>query len=259
MKRLCPVGSLGAMNRVLQYLYQVYVWLFLLPVAFMLTLAAGWLAVLAAAIWSPEAASRHIATRWARIICWLTPVRVEVEGELNANPAQSYVVVCNHQSLYDIFLVYGWLKLDLKWVMKAELRKMPGVGIGCHSLGHIFVERGNHEQTRKAVDEALGRVGDGVGILFFAEGTRSMDGRLLPFKKGAFRFATSQHLPVLPVTIIGTRDVQAAKSITIFPGTIRMVIHPPIAAREDWGEDDVLELLQATRDRIASALPEELN
>ena len=246
------------MNQALKYLYQVYVWLFLLPVAGLLTLAAGWLSVLAAAIWSPEAASRNIAPRWGRAICRLTPVRVEVEGAENADPAQSYVVVCNHQSLYDILLVYGWLKLDLKWVMKAELRKMPGVGIGCKSLGHIFVERGNHEQTRKAVDEALERVGNGVGILFFAEGTRSMDGRLLPFKKGAFRFATSQHLPVLPVSIVGTRDIMAAKSSLIFPGTIRLVTHPPIEARADWGENDIPALMQQTRDAIASALPADL-
>ncbi|MGD9021684.1 MAG: hypothetical protein PVF46_07790, partial [Lysobacterales bacterium] len=68
------------MKRALRYLYQVYVWLVLYPVALLLTLVAGWLAVLAAAIWSPEAASRNVATRWGRIICRLTPVRVEVEG-----------------------------------------------------------------------------------------------------------------------------------------------------------------------------------
>jgi 1-acyl-sn-glycerol-3-phosphate acyltransferase len=243
------------MKPALKYLYQVYVWLILLPLALLLTLLAGWLAMLGAAIWSPEAASRNVATRWGRAVCRLTPVRVEVEGAENADPAQSYVVVCNHQSLYDIFLVYGWLQLDLKWVMKAELRKMPGVGIGCHSLGHIFVERGNHEQTRQAVDEALGRVGNGVGILFFAEGTRSMDGKLLPFKKGAFRFATSQRLPVLPVSLVGTRDVMQAKSLLIFPGTIRMVVHPPIAAREDWDGGDIPDLMQQTRDAIASAFP----
>ena len=247
------------MRRALLYLYQVYVWLVLMPVAAVLTLFSGWLAVLAAAVWSPEAASRAIAPRWARFICWMTPARVSVEGEENANSRQTYVVVCNHQSLYDIFLVYGWLKLDLKWVMKAELRKMPGVGIGCASLGHIFVERGNTDQTSKAVDDALDRVGNGVGILFFAEGTRSQDGKLLPFKKGAFRFATSQQLPILPVTIIGARDIQRANSMAIFPGTMRMVIHPAIEADGRWTEEDIPELMEQTRSTIASVLPEELN
>jgi 1-acyl-sn-glycerol-3-phosphate acyltransferase len=188
----------------------------------------------------------------------LTPAQVSVEGGENADPRQTYVVVCNHQSLYDIFLVYGWLKLDLKWVMKAELRKMPGVGIGCASLGHIFVERGNTEQTRKAVDDALDRVGNGVGILFFAEGTRSQDGKLLPFKKGAFRFATSQQLPILPITIIGARDIQKANTMLIFPGKMRMVIHPAIEAGDRWTEEDIPKLMEQTRSMIASALPEEL-
>jgi len=246
------------MKRVLLYLYQIYVWLVLFPVAAVLTLISGWLAVLAAAIWNPEAASREVAPRWGRIICWLTPARVEVEGAENADPGQTYVVVCNHQSLYDIFLVYGWLKLDLKWVMKAELRKMPGVGIGCASLGHIFVDRGNPEQSRKAVDDALNRVGNGVGILFFIEGTRSQDGKLLPFKKGAFRFATSQQLPILPVTISGARDIQRANSMLIFPGRMRMVIHPPIEANGRWIEEDIPKLMEQTRTTIASALPEEL-
>lgn len=245
------------MKRALLYLYQVYVWLVLMPVAALLTLIAGWLSVLAAVIWNPEVAGRHVAPRWGRAICWLTPARVSTEGAENADPRQSYVVVCNHQSLYDIFLVYGWLKLDLKWVMKAELRKMPGVGVGCASLGHIFVDRGNPEQSRKAVDDALNRVGNGVGILFFSEGTRSQDGRLLPLKKGAFRFATSQQLPILPVTISGARDIQRANSMLIFPGKMRMVIHPPIEADGHWTEEDIPKLMEQTRSTIASALPKE--
>ena len=121
-------------------------------------------------------------------------------------------MVCNHQSQYDIFLAYGWLNLDLKWVLKAELRNAPGVGIGCEKVGHIFVDRSNPEQARRAVRDALDSVGDGVGILFFAEGTRSPDGRLGTFKKGAFRVAAAQDLPILPVTIIGTRDIQKPRS-----------------------------------------------
>ena len=209
-------------------------------------------------IWSPRVASRYIAANWGRLICWMTPVWVTVEGAENADPGRTYVVACNHQSQYDIFLVYGWLKLDLKWVLKAELRKAPGVGIGCEKAGHIFVERGNPEQTRKSISDALERVGDGVGVLFFVEGTRSKDGKLRPFKKGAFRVATSQNLPVLPVTIIGTRDIQKPKSMMIFPGKVRMVIHPVIEV--DGGEDavDIRELMTKTRAAIASALPEEL-
>jgi 1-acyl-sn-glycerol-3-phosphate acyltransferase len=246
------------MKRIAFWLYQVYAWLVFIPLGLLLTLLTGWVTVLVAMIWSPRVASRYIAANWGRLICWLTPVWVTVEGAENADPGRTYVVACNHQSQYDIFLVYGWLKLDLKWVLKAELRKVPGVGIGCEKAGHIFVERGNPEQTRKSISEALERVGDGVGVLFFVEGTRSQDGRLRPFKKGAFRVATSQNLPILPVTIIGTRDIQKPKSMMIFPGKVRMVIHPAIELNGGDDAGDIRELMTQTRAAIASALPEDL-
>ena len=246
------------MKRIAFGLYQVYNFLVFMPLGLMLTFIAGWLTFAVATVWNPRAASRYVAANWARIICWITPVKVIVEGAENADPEKTYVVVCNHQSQYDIFLVYGYLKLDLKWVLKAELRKMPGVGIGCEKAGHIYVDRRNPEQARKSVRDALDRVGDGVGVLFFAEGTRSADGKLRPFKKGAFRVAASQGLPVLPVTIIGTRDIQRPKSLFIFPGTIKMVIHPAIDAARSDDSSDVMGLMMKTRAAIASALPQEL-
>jgi 1-acyl-sn-glycerol-3-phosphate acyltransferase len=246
------------MKRIAFYLYQVYAWLVFIPLGLLFTFLSGWMTVLVAMIWSPRIASRYIAAKWARVVCWFTPVQVTLEGAENADPERTYVVVCNHQSQYDIFLVYGWLQLDLKWVLKAELRKVPGVGIGCEKAGHIFVDRTNPEKARKAVSDALSGVGDGVGVLFFAEGTRSTDGKLKPFKKGAFRVATSQNLPVLPITIIGTRDIQKPKSMMIFPGKVRMVIHPAIEVNGDEDAKAIRELMSKTRAAVASGLPENL-
>jgi 1-acyl-sn-glycerol-3-phosphate acyltransferase len=245
------------MKRIAFWLYQIYAWLFFIPVGLLLTLLTGWMTMLVSILFSPKVANRYVAATWGRVILWLTPVWVEIEGKENADPSRTYVVVCNHQSQYDIFVVYGWLKLDLKWVLKAELRKAPGVGIGCEKAGHIFVDRGNPEQTRKAVNDAITNVGGGVGVLFFAEGTRSVDGKLGRFKKGAFRVAASQNLPVLPVTIVGTSKVQKPRSMMIFPGKVKMVIHPAIESKGE-GSDDVRELMTKTRDTIASALPQEL-
>ncbi len=245
------------MKRIAFWLYQIYAWLFFIPVGLLFTLLTGWMTVLVSMIWSPKVASRYIAANWGRVILWMTPVWVDIEGTENAEPDKTYVVVCNHQSQYDIFVVYGWLKLDLKWVLKAELRKVPGVGVGCERAGHIFVDRGNAEQTRNAVSDAISNVGGGVGILFFAEGTRSVDGKLRRFKKGAFRIAASQNLPVLPVTIIGTRDIQKPKSMMIFPGRIKMVIHPAIVPAGESPED-IRGLMNRTRDTISAALPENL-
>lgn len=245
------------MKRFATYLYQVYIWLIFYPIGFTLTFLAGWLTVLASIIWDSRIASRYVAANWGKVIAWLTPMFVTVEGSENLDKSRTYVVVCNHQSQYDIFLVYGWLNLDLKWVMKAEIRKIPGVGIGCEKAGHIFVDRSDPELARKAVSDALDRVGDGVGILFFAEGSRSINGKLRPFKKGAFRLAASQELPILPVTIVGTRDIQRPKSMLISPGKTRLVIHPAIEVK---GEDpqEIRELMTQTRNAITSAMPDEL-
>jgi len=234
--------------------YQLYAWLIFLPLVIVLTLLFSTLTVIFATLVNPEWASRTFAARWARTCAFITPVRVTVEGAENAKPDQSYIVVSNHQSQYDILLVYGWLKLDLKWVMKQELRKIPGIGIGCEKAGHIFVNRRNPKQARKAIGEALDRMGKGVGILFFPEGTRSRDGHLLSFKKGAFRLAADQDLPLLPITLVGTRDVLPARSLRLFPGPIKMVIHPVIEA-EGKHED---QLMNECRAAITSAMPPEL-
>ena len=245
------------MKKVLFWLYQLYFWPIFTPLAAVLTLVFGAATAVFAGLVSPRFASRCFAVNWARTLSFLTPMWVSVSGAENADRRRTYVVVSNHQSQYDILLIYGFLDLDLKWVMKQELRKIPGIGIGCEKAGHIFIDRSSPRRARAAVAAALERLGDGVGILFFAEGTRSLDGRLLPFKKGAFRLAIEQHLPVLPITVIGTRDIMPAKSLRVFPGRGRLVVHPPIETR---GMDSahVEELLQQTRTAIASALPVEL-
>lgn len=245
------------MKKLLFWLYQPYVWLIFMPLVLVITFLGASLSVLFAILVNPHFASRHFAARWARWIAWCTPIRVSVEGAEHADRSRGYVVVSNHQSQYDILALYGWLDLDLKWVMKKELRKIPGIGIGCEKVGHIFVDRKRPEKARAAINKALKVLGNGIGILFFPEGTRSLDGRMLPFKKGAFRVALEQDLPILPVTLVGTRDILPAKTLRLFPGKIRVVIHPEIPTK-DMTVDDMKTLMTQTRSVISSAMPAEL-
>jgi 1-acyl-sn-glycerol-3-phosphate acyltransferase len=245
------------MKKFLFWPYQLYVWLIFFPLVVILTLVFSSLTALFSVLVNPHFASRTFAVTWARWLAWLTPISVTVEGGENAQRDRSCVVISNHQSIYDIIVIYGWLELDLKWVMKKELRKIPGIGIGCEKAGHIFVERRNPQQARKALDEALARLSRGIGILFFVEGTRSMDGRLLPFKNGAFRTAIEQQIPLLPVTLIGTRDILPNKTVKLFPGAVRMVVHPCIET-EGMEPSQTGELLARSSKVIGSALPLEL-
>jgi len=245
------------MKTILFWLYQLYFWPVYLPLVAVLTLLFGSLTALFATLVNARFASRTFAVTWAKILSWLTPMPVTVKGAENADRNQTYVVVSNHQSQYDILLIYGYLDLDLKWVMKQELRKIPGIGFGCEKAGHIFVDRKNPRKARQAVSAALDRLGDGVGILFFAEGTRSLDGKLLPFKKGAFRLAIEQQLPVLPVTLVGTRDILPAKTLRAFPGRATMKIHPAINTR-GMNLDSLSTLMEETQQAIAAGLPADL-
>jgi len=245
------------MKKLLYWLYQPYAWLIFLPLTVCLTLFFGFTTALFATLVNPRFASRYFASLWARIVARLTPMGVSVIGEENADRKRTYVVVSNHQSQYDILLIYGWLKLDLKWVMKQELRKIPGIGYGCEKAGHIFIDRRNPRRASIAVKKALERLGNGVGVLFFAEGTRSLDGRLLSFKKGAFRLALEQNLPILPVTLVGTRDILPAKTLRLFPGHGTMIIHPAIETGSA-GSSDIAVLMEQTRQAITSGLPVEL-
>jgi len=242
------------MKAMLFWLYQVYVWLVFLPLVIVLTLLFSSLTVIFATLVNPEWASRVFAVTWGKTLAYLTPVKVTVEGAENADRDQSYVVVSNHQSMYDILLIYGWLELDLKWIMKKELRRIPGIGIGCEKAGHVFVDRRNPKQAREAIKQALDNMSKGIGFLFFPEGTRSLDGRLLSFKNGAFRLAVDQGLPLLPVTLVGTRNVLPTKSLRLFPGAIKMVIHPAIETAGKSAE----QLIEESRAAITSGMPAEL-
>lgn len=249
-------GDSRAVKKIFFWPYQVYAWLVFFPLAALLTAFFSLCTIIAAALVNPHFASRVFAVTWARCCAWLTPIRVEVEGAEHAERSRSYVVTSNHQSMYDILVIYGWLRLDLKWVMKAELRKVPAIGLGCEKAGHIFVDRRNHTQAAQAINQALERLGDGIGILFFPEGTRSVDGSLLPFKKGAFHTAIEQQIPVLPVTVSGTREIMPTRTLRLFPGRARLVIHPAIETR-GMGHEDLGNLMERTRKSIASALPGE--
>lgn len=217
------------MKTFLRYLYQPYKWLVFLPIFILSTAVFGSLAVILLFFAKPRTVSAFAGGTWARVNARATPMGVRVSGREHIDPEQSYVIVANHRSHYDIFLLYGWLGVDFKWVMKRELRKVPMIGVACDRLGHIFVDRSNREAAIASLRAARSRIRNGTSVFFFPEGTRSRSGALQPFKKGAFRMAMDLGLPILPVSISGTAEIMPPDSVDIFPGTARMTIHPPVA------------------------------
>ncbi len=241
------------MQRVLRLLYQPYKWLFLIPAMALFTAFFGGLAALFSGLEKSGTAARYIAVFWARINAIYTPMRVHIRGQHHIAPKQSYVIVSNHQSQYDILLMYGWLGTDFRWVMKKELRRVPVLGLACEKLGHIYVDRSDSAAAVASLNAARKKLVNGTSVVFFPEGTRSRDGELGLFKKGAFRMALDLGLPILPVTIRGTRAILRPDTLDIFPGSAGMIIHPPVAVK-DYSREDLPELIENIRNIIRESL-----
>jgi 1-acyl-sn-glycerol-3-phosphate acyltransferase len=240
-------------NGILHGLYQPYKWLFVIPFMALNTLIFGIVAVLVSTLINQRIGSYFGGVIWSRLNALITPMFVKVTGRQQIEPKQSYVVVSNHQSLYDIFLIYGWLGVDIKWVMKKELAKIPGIGFGSKKVGHIFLDRSNSRVALESLNEAKRKLVNGTSVVIFPEGTRSQTGQPGPFKKGAFKLALDLGLPILPITISGTRNILPTGTVDLMPGKVTMMIHKPIEIKNHT-EDSLKDLLNLTRDIIAAPL-----
>ena len=243
------------LRKILQLLYLPYQWLIYLPFLAINTLIFGVLAVVFSLIFNARVGSYIGGVIWSRLNSWLVPMIVKVEGRKNIDPKTSYIVLTNHQSAYDIFLVYGWIGIDIKWVMKKELRKVPGLGFGSEKVGHIFLDRSNSRAAFDSLNIAKKKLVNGTSVVIFPEGTRSKTGNPGIFKRGAFKLALDLELPILPVSLINTRNILPAGSMKIFPGKVKMVIHKPIGI-DGYDEKNMNELIEKVRNQICSILPD---
>ncbi len=239
---------------VMRLFFFLYSWLIFVPLMLATTLLAGAVCLLLTLFLPAGKVAKLTAVPWARLCLLYSGVRVEVEGRHHLQPGQSYVIVANHLSQFDIFVLYGYLGMDFRWVMKHELRKVPIIGICCEKLGHIFINRDNTEAAIASLNDARLRLANGASVLFFPEGTRSRDGQLKPFKKGAFKMAQELQMPVMPVTLSGTFSILPAGTLRLHPGaTARLIMHPSLTVTGNT-EAELQALIQQSRAAIASPL-----
>ena len=241
------------MQTILRILYFPYIIFVFFPLLGLSTVFFGTLTVILVHIVGPRLASVAGGTWWARFNSFITPMLVTVTGRENIDKKQSYVVVSNHQSHYDIFVLYGWLGVDFKWVMKKELRKIPFLGYACDTLGHIYIDRSDSKSALASLQEAKTKIKDGTSVIFFPEGTRNATDEMLPFKKGAFQMALDLGVPVLPVSILNTKKILPPKTLKLFPGRARLIIHEPIPV-VGYTKENLKDLMSETRQVIQSGL-----
>ena len=175
-------------------------------------------------------ATDRILDVWSGLFLGIPPVRYSVEGTAHAAADGQYVVVTNHLSNFDIPLVLRTVPGPVRFLAKKELFKIPFFGPAMAKVGVVKIDRTAGMSVHDAIfSAAAASLARGYWLLVFAEGTRSEDGEMAPFKKGAARIAIDNELPILPVVLQGTHEVNPPGSVLIYPGKAQISILEPVA------------------------------
>lgn len=253
---LTTIETRNTSRRIFHLLYQPYKYLIFAPLLVLSTCFFVGLGVIIIFFFDDTVANRTVGAWWSRFNSYITPIRVTVMGKENIEKKQSYIVVSNHQSSYDIFLLFGWLGIDLKWVIKKELRSYPVFGYAMEKGGNIIIDRSNKKQAYQELQKAKQKITNGTSIIMLPEGTRSRTGQLGEFKRGAFWMARELDLPILPVSISGTRHILPPKTLDLFPGRAVMKVHEPVNIHQ-YDEDSLDRLIGDVREIIRKGLEEQ--
>jgi len=245
------------MRRFLVLLYQIFIWL---PIGLLATLIATLSTTIGCVLGGERIFSYYPGMYWSKIMCIITLCPVKIVGKEKLDKKQSYIFVANHQGIYDIFLLFGYLGQPIKWVMKQSLRKAPFLGKSCEAAGFIFVDNSSPQAAARTVQEAEQRLKDGASITIFPEGSRSKTGKMERFKKGAYQMAMNLKLPIVPVTINGSFDVMSIHTFWINPHKMEVIIHDPIPTNHLASENlreattNIRVLMEQSKKEIESGL-----
>ncbi len=238
------------MKRISFFIYQ---WVIFIPLFILLTLITALLVMALAPFFGDRFWGYYPPKWWSRFTCWLALCSVKTKGHENLDPQQSYIFVANHQGAFDIFLVYGFLNQNIKWMQKQSLRKIPFVGFASEKAGHVFVDNTNAATRTASIQKAKEQIVRGVSMVIFPEGARTYDGKMGHFKRGAYYIAIDMKLPIVPLTINGPFDVLKRNTLKLRPSKMELIIHEPIAT-EGLAESEIPELIDRTRAIIHKAL-----
>jgi 1-acyl-sn-glycerol-3-phosphate acyltransferase len=209
---------------------------FLIPAIAVYTIVLGTLS-LGSSLFERRGYFAHWCARtWSRLILATTGVRVEAIGLDRLAPAGTYVFVSNHQSIYDIPILFWTLPHQLRIIAKESLGRFPFLGWHLRRTGHMLVDRRRPDRAR--IFGWAGKLNtDGLSLIVFPEGTRSRDGRVARFKGGSFYLALEAGLPVVPISIVGSRHVMLKDRLATYPGDVKLIVHEPIDTRSLAGSD----------------------
>ena len=178
------------------------------------------------------------ARMWSRIALRLAGVRVEVAGADKVPAGTPVIFMSNHQGNFDIHALIQAIPRRFSWIAKEELFRVPVFGHSMARAGYIPLDRGaSGRRALKSIDAAAALIRAGRSVVVFPEGTRTQDGSLLPFKQGGFLLAVKAGVPVVPITINGSMQINPKSRLELYPGTIRIRFSDPIPAAGVAGKD----------------------
>ena len=210
--------------------------------------------ILALALFDRRGLLTHrIARFWLKALLSVTGVKLEVRGLEHLKEDEAYVFFANHQSQFDIPVLAVALPHQIRWLAKESLFRIPFFGWALRAIGYIPVDRKNPRKGYESLLAAAEKIKAGFSVVIFPEGTRSPDGRLLPFKTGGFVVAIKSGRPAVAVAICGTRAVMPKGKLYVRPGLVRVKIFPPIPTR-GLNLRDKVHLAQLVRLRIEEGL-----
>ena len=246
------------MKYILTFIYRLYQLFIFLPIFLILSIITATITAIGCRLGNGHFWGYYPGKWWARFTCYLLFLPVRVKGRENLDPKQSYVFVANHQGAFDIFLIYGFLNRNFKWMMKKSLRKIPFLGVACEYAHHIYVDRSGASKIRKTYDNAREILKEGMSLVVFPEGARTFTGHMGVFRRGAFMLADELQLPVCPLTINGSFDVKPRmKDIYwAFWHPIKLTIHEPIEPIGK-GPENIKNQMTKSYDTIMSGLDKE--
>ena len=239
----------------MKYIYRIYQVLVFLPLGIITTLVMVLLVTIGCTFGNGHFWGYAPGHWWARIFLKLLLIPVKVEGREQLEKDQSYVFVANHQGAFDIFLIYGYLNRNFKWMMKYQLRNMPFIGYACEKSHQIFVDKRGPKKIKASYDAARNTLKDGISLTVFPEGARTFTGHMARFRRGAFALADELQLPVVPLTINGSFNIMPRMRDGHFVNwhPLQLTIHQPIYP-VGKGDDNINATLNQAYDSIMSAL-----
>jgi 1-acyl-sn-glycerol-3-phosphate acyltransferase len=196
------------------------------------------------------------ARLWARSLLKIGSIRVRVKGIEHVSPDTTFIYAANHASYFDIPILIVSLPGQIRIVYKRELIRLPIFGWAMKLGSYVPIDRGDSREALESLERAAQKIREGSSVLLFPEGTRSVDGKLQPFKRGAFALAVRSRVPIVPVTINGSFSILPKKEWRVRPGEIEVVIHPPLTTNGWNGREGELQLMAHVRNAISSSYVE---